>query len=267
MMAEQGAHGARAAEAAVSQLLREHGDRIYRMGLRVCGNTADAEDLVQETFINAYRGWGGFRGDAKPSTWLYTIASRACQRMQRRRSGEPGVIESFEDLLPDAERGIPIVSDAEDPLETIAREELGTKVRQAVAGLPTHFRIPFVLREMGELPIAEIAEILDLKEATVKTRLHRARLAVRKRIVEDLPTRETPHPDHARRECLDLLKAKQDALDRGVPFNLPPDQLCSRCQSLFETLDLTHNACVALQGEEMPERLAEAIRAEFAGAD
>ena len=267
MIEEDSGGSASTAGTAVSELLRDHGDRIYRMGLRVCGNAADAEDLVQETFINAYRGWDAFRGEAKPTTWLYTIASRACQRMHRLRSGEPKIIESFEDLLPDAERGIPIVADAEDPLEAIAREELETRVRRAVADLPTPFRMPFVLREMGDLPIAEIAEILDLKEATVKTRLHRARLAVRKRLVEDFPTRDAPHPDHARRECLDLLKAKQEALDRGVPFNLPPDQLCARCQSLFETLDLTRSACASLQGEEMPERLAEAIRAEFAGAD
>ncbi len=255
------------ADAAVSALLEDHGDRIYRMGLRVCGNSADAEDLVQETFINAYRGWDAFRGEAKPTTWLYTIASRACQRMHRLRSGEPRVMESFEALLPDQERGVPIVADVEDPLDVIAREELDATVRQAVAGLPTKFRMPFVLREMGELPIAEIAQILGLKEATVKTRLHRARLAVRKQLVGGLPRRDAPHPDHARQECLDLLKAKQDALDRDVPFNLPPDQLCERCQSLFETLDLTRNACVALSEEQMPERLREEIRAEFAEID
>ena len=92
-------------------------------------------------------------------------------------------------------------------------------------------------------PLSEVASILGVKEATIKTRVHRARLALRKTLAEDLPRRDAPHPDHSRQVCLDLLGAKQEALDRGVDFPVPPEELCTRCKSLFSTLDLTYDAC------------------------
>src|SRR2546426_7801953 len=74
---------------AFDQLYREHVDRIYRFAQRMCGQEDDAKDLVQDTFLNAYRGLKNFRGDAQISTWLYTIASRASIRMRRKRKGGP----------------------------------------------------------------------------------------------------------------------------------------------------------------------------------
>ncbi|MBA3753667.1 MAG: RNA polymerase sigma factor, partial [Nitrospira sp.] len=71
------------------QLYRDHVDIMYRFAYRLCGEAETAKDLVQETFLNAYRAYGRFRGDAQVSTWLYAIASHACLRMRRKRKGEP----------------------------------------------------------------------------------------------------------------------------------------------------------------------------------
>ncbi|MGD8870594.1 MAG: sigma factor, partial [Gemmatimonadota bacterium] len=77
------------AEDVIPRLMDDYADHIYGLGLRMCDDPEKAQDLVQETFMRAFRSWASFDGRSKPSTWLYTIASRSCQRMERRRAGEP----------------------------------------------------------------------------------------------------------------------------------------------------------------------------------
>src|SRR5262245_5240567 len=88
---------------AFDKLYRDHVDLLYRYAYRLCGETESAKDLVQETFLNAYRGLEQFRGDAKISTWLYTIASRASMRMRRKRKGAPERELSLEEFVPASE--------------------------------------------------------------------------------------------------------------------------------------------------------------------
>ncbi|MGB6361896.1 MAG: hypothetical protein WBG64_04435, partial [Thermoanaerobaculia bacterium] len=90
-------------------------------------------------------------------------------------------------------------------------------------------------------------------------RVHRARLALRKALAESLPKRPAAPPDHSRQVCLDLLEGKQEALDRGVDFPVTPDELCTRCRSLFATLDLTYDACRHLGDVELPAELRRSI--------
>ena len=256
---------AQSAELVIPRLLDAHGDDIYRLGLQVCGDPQGAEDLVQETFIRAYRGWDGFEGRSKPSTWLYTIAARTCQRMKRKRAGEPKHLESLSDLLPTREDGVMALLYEDDPLEALERAEVRDAVQAAIGELPDAFRIPLVLREMGDLSVAEIAEIMGVTQGTIKTRLYRARMKLRRALTSALPERPGAKPDHARRECLDLLKAKQDALDRGVPFPVAQDTVCERCRSLFLSLDMTHEACRRLSDGELPARVRETLKERFAG--
>ena len=230
--------GAVAAETAIPQLLREKGNHVYRMGLSLCGSPQAAEDLVQETFLLAFRHWRQFEGRSKASTWLYSIAVRACRRSKRLRSGEPRYLESLSELLPSGEPLVPdIPSQEEGPMDAQLRREARETVEHAIADLPRAFRIPLVLKDLAELSVSEVAGILGLKEATVKTRVHRARLRLRKHLAEQLPRRKAAAPSHSRQICLDLLRSKQEALDRGVAFPLGEQELCSRCASLFATLD------------------------------
>lgn len=258
---------AQTAGEAVTQWMDEHGGKIYGLGLRLCGSPQEAEDLVQETFLQAFRNWDRFEGRSSPSSWLFTIASRLCQRRHRRRSGEPARMEPLENLLPSGEGDVPDVPDSGDgPLDEHLRREAVEAVEAALARIPVTFRLPLVLKDIADLSISEISEALGIREATVKTRIHRARLALRRELARNLPRRPAPPPDHDRRVCLDLLQAKQEALDRGVDLDLPPGELCVRCRSLFSTLDLTQEACHAIGRGELPPAVRDLLRRRLAAA-
>jgi RNA polymerase sigma-70 factor, ECF subfamily len=234
----------------------------------MCDDPEKAQDLVQETFIRALEGWDGFDGRSEPSTWLYTIASRACQRMERRRAGEPRSMQSLELLLPSGDETlVDVPTDGETPLDWVERRDVVQAVQRAIEALPLAFRLPVVLKEMEGLSVEEVASVLGVKPATVKTRLHRARLLLRKELSQALPTKPSGH-DHADApdsSCLDLLWAKQEALDRGVDFPIPAAHLCERCRSVFATLDLASDVCHAMQRRRAPDEVRQAIEARVMG--
>jgi len=186
------------AVAAFDRLYREHVDRIYRFAQRMCGQADDAQDLVQDTFLNAYRGLKTFRGDAQISTWLYAIASRACIRMRRKRKGEPERELSLDEFIPtsEGEFRLQIPTDGLTPEEALENKELRRALHQAIQKLPKKYRLVLVLRDMEGLTAKEVGSIMGLNERAVKSRLHRARLFVRR----ELSARgiaEAPHPAHA----------------------------------------------------------------------
>ncbi len=237
----------------IPQLLATVGARMYRIGLRLCGSPEEAEDLVQEVFLQAWRNWDQFAGKSKVTTWLYTIAAHACQRMHRRRAGEPDCLASFDEFLPQSEPLTPVVLGEDDPQAEALRAEATRNVQEAIAALPGEFRLPVVFKEILGLSIAETAQALGIKPETVKTRLHRARLRLRSVLVESLPKSETPEPCYSKQVCLDLLAAKQEALDRGEPFPVSPQTISERCRSVCQTLDLTNEACRRLADGDLPE--------------
>ncbi len=241
------------AEVALPRLLEDHGGRLYSLALKFCGSPEDAEDLVQEVFLLAFRKWSQFRGASRPTTWLYTIAARACQRRKRRRSGEPQTLTSLSDLLPFGEGPVTdLPAPHAGPLEAQLRREARESVERALGELPRHYRMALILKDLVELPVADVARVLSLKEATVKTRVHRARLQLRQALTEALPPRDAPPSLYSQRVCLDLLSAKQEALDRGVAFPVGGSEVCERCASLFATLDLGRDACLEIGRGELP---------------
>jgi RNA polymerase sigma-70 factor (ECF subfamily) len=249
-------------DVAIPDLLEEHGGKLYGLGLKLCGVPEEAEDLVQETFLQAYRKWDQFEGRAKPTTWLYTIASRICQRMHRKRSGEPDRLASLQDLVP---FGDPRMAVLEDPLDNEIRKEGRARVEEAITGLPIDFRMPLILKEIVGLPIADIAAVLGLKPATVKTRVHRARLRLREALLEGAPKRALPAPAYSEQVCLDLLEAKQEALDRGV--ELAQSVVCERCQAVFSSLDATQDLCARMADGPLPAEVRARITARLAQAE
>lgn len=242
--------------AAIASLVDSHGGRLYAVARRLCRGPGEAEDLVQETFLQALRKWGQFRGEGDPAAWLFTIAARICQRMHRRRAGEPTRIDSLDELSPFAE------SRMAEPDPGPLRAESIERVGAAVAALPLPFRLCVVLKEILGLPVATVARILGVKPATVKTRLHRARLVLRKALEGTLPSRPATPPAYARQVCVDLLRTKQDALDRGVDAPELRDLICERCRSVFATLDVAQDACEQLARGELPEELRRRILTE-----
>lgn len=241
------------AHAAIPQLLEEYGARIYALGLRLCGKPQDAEDLVQETFSRALRSWPRFEGRSSPGTWLYTIAVRTCRRQHRARRGRSVAMESLEAMLPFDQRRIAVApSELDGPLEAQVRAESRARVEAAIVGLPPAYRLPLVLKEIVGLPIAQVAQVLGLADGTVKIRVHRGRLKLRAELDKVLP--RTPHvappPAYPVQVCLDLLSAKQEALDRGVPFER--ELVCERCRSVFASLDLAQETCQQLAVGALP---------------
>ena len=166
------------------RLYRDHVDLIYRYAHRLCGETESAKDLVQETFLNAYQGLKDFRGEAKVSTWLYTIASRACIRMRRKRKGEPEHELSLEEFLPtsEGEFHLQIPVGGLSPEEALQNKELREALDQAIDKLPKKYRMALVLRDMEGLSAKEVGTIMGVNERAVKSRLHRARLFVRREL-------------------------------------------------------------------------------------
>lgn len=252
---------------ALPLLVEAQGGRLYALGLRFCGGPHEAEDMVQETFLQAYRNWSQFQGHSSAATWLYTIASRVCQRFHRKKSGEPDRLESLEELLPLGEPLMAVIpGDDDGPLADSIREEARREIEAAITNLSLDFRMPLVLKEIVGFSIAEVACIMGIKEATVKTRLHRARLRLRKAMEQALPTREVPPPVYSMQVCLDLLQAKQDSLDRGVDFDFPDQVVCERCAELFATLDLAQGICRDIARGELPQGLRRQVLQQL-GAD
>ncbi|MFM8552967.1 MAG: RNA polymerase sigma factor [Nitrospiraceae bacterium] len=169
---------------AFDRLYRDHVDRIFRFAQRLCGQAEDAKDLVQDTFLNAYRGLDQFRGEAKLSTWLYTIASRACLRMRRKRMGEPERELSLDEFIPtsDGEFRLQVAWAGLTPEEALANKELRGALDHAIQQLPKKYRLVLVLRDMEGLSAKDVGSIMGLNERAVKSRLHRARLFVRKEL-------------------------------------------------------------------------------------
>lgn len=180
------------------KLYRDHVDLMYRFANRLCGESEAAKDLVQETFLNAYRGFKDFRGDAQVSTWLYTIASRACLRMRRRQKGAPERELSLEQFIPtsEGEFRLQIPVDGLSPEEAFQNKELRQALDAAIDKLPKKYKMVLVLRDMEGLSAKEVGTIMGLNERAVKSRLHRARLFVRRELSARGITEAVPSHHH-----------------------------------------------------------------------
>lgn len=254
------------AAAAVGRLVEEHGGALYAIARRLCGDPDEAEDLVQEVFLRAHASWSGFRGESSERAWLYRIAANACRRMHRPRAGEPDRIGSLDELLPWGEPRIAVIaSEQEEAAQIRIRAESRERLEAEIARLPDAFRMPLVLKEIAGLSASEIGGILGVGEGTVRSRVHRARLKLRAAVDRALPRREgeAPPPAYDERTCLDLLDAKQAALDRGEA--LESEVVCERCRSVFASLDLTQRVCRELAAGGVPAGLLERLRERLGG--
>jgi RNA polymerase sigma-70 factor (ECF subfamily) len=167
-----------------SELVERYEGKLYTFGLRMCGDAQDAEDMVQDTFLNVYKYLGGFRGEAKFKNWLYRVATSACSKKKRKSKYAPERELSLEEFYP--QEGVPLPTEvpawACAPLETLLNRELGEVLQDTILELPESYRLVLVLRDLEGFSTAETAEILGLSASNVKVRLHRARLFLRENL-------------------------------------------------------------------------------------
>jgi RNA polymerase sigma-70 factor (ECF subfamily) len=239
---------------AIERLLAAHGPKLYALGLNICRSREEAEDLVQDVFVQAFRKWPQFRGESSPMSWLYTIAARTCRRRHRRRAGEPRRVIRLSDVTPFTESRT-----ADRPDTAAGRAEARERVQSAIAGLPAEYRLPLIFKDVLELSVGDAAAALGLKEATLKTRTHRARLALRKAMLRGRATRPAPPPIYDRTVCLDLLGAQLAAQDRGRGFPIGREVLCERCRGVFSELNEAQSACAELARGNLPAGVRRAI--------
>jgi RNA polymerase sigma-70 factor, ECF subfamily len=170
---------------AFREIMTRHNRRLYRVARGVLGDDAEAEDVVQDAYLNAFKSLDGFRGDASLATWLTRIAlNEALGRKRRRR---PTVDIADLDTLAEQEARVvifPGVQAIPNPESEASRAETRRLLEQAVDHLPEPFRIVFVLREIEQMSVEETAAQLELRPETVKTRLHRARRLLREALME-----------------------------------------------------------------------------------
>ena len=186
---------------AFETLLGLYQNKVYGLALRMCGSEEDAWDVAQEAFLAAWRALPGFRGESGFSTWLYRLTANAaidCLRREKKRRGELSIEGGELPLsLPDA---------GPSPQEAAEGGELRAAVNAALARLTDQHRTVLILRELQELSYEEIAGALGLDLGTVKSRISRARKALRKILLEDgnlsgyLPSKDTEQSGRGARQ-------------------------------------------------------------------
>ncbi len=176
-------------ERAFQEMVRTYQDRIFGLMYRMIGNRQEAEDLAQEVFITVYRAIGNYRGEGRFYTWLYRIASNTCKNRIKYLKGRnfhraADIDESPEAHVPGAAGGptSSLQSQVPGPEAAMEGNRLQTIVQRELANLDEDHRLLIVLRDIQGLSYADIVRITGLQEGTVKSRLHRARVALKARV-------------------------------------------------------------------------------------
>jgi RNA polymerase sigma-70 factor (ECF subfamily) len=169
--------------AAMERLLVRAQEAAYRFSLLVCGHPEDAEDVMQESLLKTYQHVKRISDPESFRTWLYTTVRNACLMKRRRHVGEPAAFVSLEGEDGGGERAVAGLADRSRPADQqLISDWMDGRLRDALKTLPPAYRMIVVMREMEGLSTKEVAEITGISEANVKTRLHRARLMLRRRL-------------------------------------------------------------------------------------
>lgn len=175
-------------ERAFQELVGEYGDRVFNLVLRMVADRAEAEDIAQEVFVTVWKSIDTYRGEAKLSTWLLRIAANHAKNrikyLARRATDKGGLDDAPESAMADLGKA-PAQAHVSSPEAALEAAERGTALEQAIASLDEDHRLVLVLRDIEELAYEEICEITGLPEGTVKSRIHRARLALKERLARE----------------------------------------------------------------------------------
>ena len=239
---------------AMDQLLARHEQKIYRFGLRMCGNEDDARDVLQETLLAAFKNLGTFRGDAQLSTWLYQVARSFCIKQRRRREGEPARLESMEGSEVRA-----IATDSTSLESRAHAREVGQVIQAAMNMLQEEQREALVLRDVEGLSAEEAAEVVGIEVGALKSRLHRARVQLKQSLAAVLDDKDTdlgcPELQH------ELSAYAASEIDQAACARIEAHlERCARCTAACDSLKRTVSMCRAIPGEVVPAPVRAAVR-------
>jgi RNA polymerase sigma-70 factor (ECF subfamily) len=253
---------------ALEALLLSFQPRVYRFGMKMCGDREDAKDILQDTLLAMARGLRDFRGASSLSTWLYTIARSFCIKKRRRGRFAPAEQQSLDVAFPEA--GEPAVAQLPDPRpgpeETLAERQVEAVLARAIAALDPMYREVLVLRDIEGLTAAEVAEVLGIGVDATKSRLHRARLAVRELVLPHLGIGSGEPARGIRSTCPDVLTLFSRHLEGEISADLCTQmerhlEDCDRCRSTCESLKWTLALCHNTPTPRVPESVQESVRA------
>ena len=240
---------------ALEALLARHEQKVFRFGLRMCGNEEDARDVLQETLLAAFKGVQQFRGEAQLSTWLYQVARSFCTKARRRGAGEPPQHESIEGAVA---RGV--TAPAAGPEDVAHAREMARVLQEALLALPESQREVVLLRDVEGLSAEEAARVVGVEVPALKSRLHRARAAMQARIAALLGAEDgqpAPCPELFR----ELLAHGEEDLDQAACSRLEQHlERCPRCGPACEELRRSVSLCRALPAGGVPAEVRSRVR-------
>ncbi len=248
---------------------------VYSFSMKVCGHPEDAEDTMQEVLYRSLEHLARIEDPQALAVWLYTVTRNRCWRMRRKTAHAPSSLFSLDELMPsDEELGLLLQDAGKSPEGNLLHNEQHHLLHQAILRIPAPLRIVLVLHDMEELTTGQVAKVLDLQQGTVRIRLHRARLSVRKemnlllssaaRKIEDsqaLPKRSRRARSRAGRrpdECMDLFANLSEYLDGRVePVTCEQMrehiEACPSCVVFLRDLRAAIDRCRSLRFSCSPE--------------
>lgn len=168
-------------QGAFAELVDLYKDKLFHLGYRMLSNRHEAEDVVQETFLRVYKNWSRYDDKQKFSTWIYRIATNLC--IDRLRKRKPNYYLDAEMNDQEGMDGYTLIpGDDKTPETEYLLSETQQMIHQAIAGLPAKYKSVIVLRYLQEMSLQEISDVLDMPVTTVKTRVHRGREFLRKKL-------------------------------------------------------------------------------------
>jgi RNA polymerase sigma-70 factor (ECF subfamily) len=239
---------------------------VYSFSMKVCGHPEDAEDTMQEVLSRSLENLAKIRDPEALAVWLYTVTRNRCWRMRRKSTHAPKQTLSLDELMPDAaELGRLLEDAAASPEESLLNAEQHHLLHQAVLKIPGQLRIVLVLHDMEEMTTEQVAQILGLQTGTVRVRLHRARLAMRKEMsrvldgalaeskVERQKIKKTyTRSPQRRQECRELFASLSEYMDGRVEPRTCEEirahiEACPSCVAFLRDLRHAIDRCRSLE--------------------
>ncbi len=247
---------------------------VYSFSMKVCGHPQDAEDTMQEVLLKSLPHLPKFDNPRALAVWLYKTARNRCISSRRGEKNSAAKHISLDELMPDGRELGELVSRMPGPEAAALNRESGEHLSQAILQVPPAYRMVLVLHDMEELSTAEVAQITGLREGTVRVRLHRARLLVRRYLANlakgDAPSAVAPHiaaEEPRPRRCRRLFAALSDYMD-GVVDDAVCEEMdrhihqCEPCQAFLASLKSAVAQC-RLYSPKCDEQRTEELRREL----